>query len=79
MKASWKAAWLGTVYGWAGVPEETPGEAIGESAAQLQQRPQRCGDAVLRCGHEEQQLWWSGASWGIEARLCVLPRAGTEK
>jgi hypothetical protein len=45
----------------------------------LQQRPQRCGDAVLRCGHEEQQLWWSGASWGIEARLCVLPRAGTEK
>jgi hypothetical protein len=63
--------------GRARVPEETPGEAIGDSAAHK-------GSKILempvpRNDHQDQQQQRSGASRSLEDKLCVLQRAELEK
>ena len=68
MKGSWKSAEAWRCVGRAGVPEETPGEAIGESAAQLQRRPQHFGDArAMGCPPRTAAVEWSQLGPGRQA------------
>ena len=60
---------------------ENPGKAIGESAATpvVAENPTILKMPVPRDDHQEQQQQWSGASWSLEDKLCVLQRAEPER
>jgi hypothetical protein len=62
------------------VPEDSPGEAVGERITQLQQGTSATLEMPAPCNdHQEQQRCWSTGSHGLENRLCVLQRAELEK
>lgn len=62
------------------VPEVTPGEAVGENAAQLQRKNASILEMPVPWDyHQEHQQQRSGASLSLEDKLCVLQRSELEK
>lgn len=52
------------------VPEERPGEAMGEDAAQLLCKSQHFGDANTMDDHQGQQQPWRGAHLSYKSCAC---------
>lgn len=74
MESNWCLALCGRV----GIPDESPGEAIGIGATHLQWRSQYLGDAVPWDNNQWQQQLWSRAGLTLAvcaAEVVLLPKS----